>query len=72
MLIGHRAQRVRSRRVSHETKAARYPLISKISNNILARIYHTLRVTPRFEKPGSPPRSGQSKMSDPVPDGEKH
>jgi hypothetical protein len=30
------------------------------------------RRNPRFEKQGSPLRCGQSKTSDPVPDGEKH
>ena len=56
MLIGHRAQRVRSRRVSDETKAARYPLISKISNNIPARFHHTPSVTPALK--GRSHRSG--------------
>jgi hypothetical protein len=56
VLIGNRAQRVRSRRVSDETKAARYPLVSKISNNILARIDHTPSVTPALK--GRSHRSG--------------
>ena len=56
MLIGSGAQRARRRGASDGNETLYYSLIPEASNNILACIHHTLRVTPAFEGGGH--RSG--------------